>query len=180
MILSLKKDLVSKRKRAECHNHFKKFQGGCGFLASPAGFQPVIKARSIVRIDNLDGMCLMRSVVVCLFASMYGTNSTKYKQIEKNIYNKQTIAALRLLKLAKITIGLNAYNLKHASKIQKFLDRVLPGQCRIIIFDGNGFFKCVFKGAMPAKHELPILLHNGHFQPVLRPKELFRVNFLFF
>lgn len=137
---------------------------------------PITKFRSLVKIMNTDGLCLARSIATSLARIEYGPKDNKFRKMMKNTFDCQTRAAIRLLQLANLPANLEAYNLRHANSIQRFLDRADPSRYRIVIFDGQNNYKVIYKGATPAKHNLTILLSNGHFQPIGRPKELFRVK----
>lgn len=65
--------------------------------------------------------------------------------------------------------------MKDVGKLQRYLDRKCPGQYRIAVFEWERMGKVLFKGRWPAEKELPILLHGGHFEPVLRTSEIFKV-----
>jgi hypothetical protein len=106
----------------------------------------------------------------------FGPASKHFRKLSKDLFNAQSRAAIRLLIMAKLPLNLQFYNLKHAKKIQRFLDGKFGiGHYRIVIFDGQKFFNVIYKGEVPSKHNLFILLSAGHFQPIFRPNELFKV-----
>jgi hypothetical protein len=162
---------MKKGKKKKKAKSLKKYYGGC--LEGPAGNFPIVTARSLVKIGNTDGMCLARSIVTCLSHAVNG-NNTKFQQMKNNTFNCQTRAAVRLLQFAKLPVGHENYSVKDAAKIQKALQKLYPRQYRIVIFDGEQHNRIIFKGE-PARHNLPVVLYNKHFQPILRPKDLFKV-----
>lgn len=147
------------------------FSGGCAKELA----RPLLHARSLLHIGNSDGICLARSVVTAIAKAEHRKGSRLFAKMCKNTFDLQTRAALNLLRWANLPTDLAEYNLKHAKKIQKALNNRAPCKFRIVILDGNNFYRVIFKGE-PAKNNLFILLHNGHFQPIGRPGELFRVG----
>jgi hypothetical protein len=160
-----------KKEKRKKPKNLRKYYGGC--LDAPAGNFPIVTARSLVKIGNRDGMCLARSIVTCLSHTING-NNTKFQQMKNNTFNCQTRAAVRLLQFAKLPGGRESYSIKDAAKIQKTLQKLYPRQYRIVIFDGQQHNRIIYKGE-PAKHNLPIILFKHHFQPILHPKDLFKV-----
>lgn len=147
-----------------------KFFGGCAKELS----RPLFNARSLIRIGNTDGLCLARSIVTAVEKAEHKRGSRLFTKMRTNAFDMQTRAAVKLLKLANLPVDLPAYNLKHARAIQSALNNLASGKFRIIILDGDNFFRVIYKG-LPARHNLFILLSKGHYQPIGRPGELFRV-----
>lgn len=70
--------------------------------------------------------------------------------------------------------NLSAYGLRHVRKIQTYLNKKAPGSFRIAIFDWESFGKIVYKGPR-ARKEIYLVLNGGHFEPIAKPAELFKV-----
>lgn len=149
-----------------------KYFGGCAKQLA----RSIYTARSLIRIGNTDGLCLARSIVTAVAKAEHQRGSRLFFKLSKNIFDLQTRAAVKLLKLAKLATDLPQYNLTHAKSMQRALDKMANGKFRIVILDGDNFCRVIYKG-LPAQHNLFILLEKGHFQPIVRPGKLFRVCF---
>jgi hypothetical protein len=150
--------------------------------------------RSLIAVNNADGACLLRSIAILLVRAEFGPASAQFRRVKNNTFHgliltffgvwttkiipqtsAQDHAAARLGEAAGIQPGHQQYGLKEAKAVQRYLQRRCPARFRLLIFDWERLGKLIYKGKWPAKHQLALLLHNGHFEPLTRPAELFKV-----
>lgn len=131
------------------------------------------KKKAILAIYNDDNLCMARALALGIVNCLYGHKTMELAVADPD--GKQHDLACAILKSAGISTKLKSYNLKHLDKIQQSIDKKL---FRLVVFHGEKGLKIVYKGK-PAKFTIPLLFHGKHFDLVLSPKKLMRVNFNF-
>uniref|UniRef100_A0A1Y1L1R3 DNA-directed DNA polymerase n=1 Tax=Photinus pyralis TaxID=7054 RepID=A0A1Y1L1R3_PHOPY len=114
--------------------------------------------RGVVVINNNDGLCLPRAIVVAI---AYVNHDNEYRQIRRNIGKKQEQKAIKLLRDSNIIIPKSGAGV---SELQQFQEYLQPYKLTVYLYGSKGR-DVMFEGDGTGKR-LNLIYHDGHYNVV--------------